>query len=389
METIEFKTTHPAPRSPQKALRQTEEGRGSMADLDAITRAAEAPERLSSTTIIRDAIKDNLKGITQRKTLDQYESALEHFAHFLESSEQTTLYDAKGKHVTRFLSHLEKQGGASPDPERRDCSWCRERGYPDGRSGCGWSASRRKGALSAVRFLYHHFDLDDELPSIDPSHRIPSPRVSNRRQWSPSKEEVKKILETPTDARTRLIVHWLFYAPSRRETFVQAKWEDIDLSQGVWHLVGKNGKPDSFEIHPKLLREFKVYLQWIKGVAKKNARIDDALDFNESAFVLLTKNGRPLNRSSLTKILKSHGLKAGVGVRKTHVSPEYPDGKTSDLTPHAMRRAWARIALNDQEIPIDVVSEVLRHSDISTTRKHYAQTKPERARKALAEMSLT
>jgi site-specific recombinase XerD len=389
METIEYKSISPAHQGTQKAPRKSGEGQRALGNFDAIVRAVERPERLSSTTVIRDAIKDNLKGISKQKTLQQYEADLEHFAHFLESSEQTNLYDARSKHVTRFLSHLEKKGGSRPDPERKDCSWCRERGYPDGRQGCGWSDSRRKGALSAIRFLYHHFDLDDELPSVDPSHRIPSPRVSTRHQWSPNKEEVKKILQTPADARTRLIVHWLFYAPSRRETFVKAKWEDVDLEQGVWHVIGKNGKPDSFEIHPKLLREFRVYRQWIHKEAEKNARIKDALEFNESAFILLTSNGRPLNRSSLTKILKRHGLKAGVGVRKTHVSPEYPEGKTSDLTPHAMRRAWARIALNDQEIPIDVVSEVLRHSDISTTRKHYAQTKPERARRALAQMSLS
>lgn len=389
MEIIEFKTTRPARQTIQGASRRKGEGREALSNFEAIARAVESPERLSSTTLIRDAIKDNLKGITQLKTLQQYEAALEHFAHFLESSEQTNLYDAKAKHVTRFLSHLEKKGGSSPDPERKDCSWCRERGYPDGRGGCGWSASRRKGALSAIRFLYHHFDLDEDLPSVDPSHRIPSTRVSTRYQWSPSKQEVKKILETPADARTRLIVHWVFYAPSRRETFVKARWEDIDLEQGVWHVIGKNDKPDAFDIHPKLLREFRVYRQWLYKEAERNPRIKDALEFNETAYVLLTTNGKPVHRSSLTKILKRHGLKAGVGIRKTHVSDEYPDGRTSDLTPHSMRRAWARIALNDQEIPIDVVSEVLRHSDIGTTRKHYAQTKPERARRALSKMSLS
>jgi len=186
-----------------------------------------------------------------------------------------------------------------------------------------------------------------------------------------------------------LIIHWLFYAPSRRQTFVDARWEDLDLDGGVWHLVGKNGKVDAFELHPKLIREFRVYRAWIKRQAEANDRIKDALEFNETAFILLTANGSPLNRSSFTKIVKRHGVKAGVGIKKTNVSREYPNGRTSLLTPHAMRRAWARIALNDQNVPIDVVSEVLRHSDISTTRNHYAQTKPERAQKALVKMALT
>lgn len=389
METVALKETNPLAGAAVRAARRGCRGPETVGNFEAIVREVESPKRLSSTTIIRDAIKDNLKAITKAKTLDQYERDLEHFAHFLESSEQTTLYDAKNKHVSRFLSHLEKKGGAEPDPPRKDCSWCREKGYPDGRSGCGWSASRRKGALSAIRFLYHHFDLDDELPSIDPSHRVPSPRVSNRHQWAPSKDEVKKVLTTPADARTRLIVHWAFYAPSRRQTFVAARWEDIDLDTGVWHLVGKGGKPDTFELHPKLIREFRIYRAWIMRQAEKNPQIKDALEFNETAFILLTHKGKALHHSSFTKTVKRHGLKAGVGVKKIKESRENPDGRTSLLTPHAMRRAWARIALNDQEIPIDVVSEVLRHSDISTTRNHYAQTKPERARHALATMSVS
>jgi hypothetical protein len=51
-----------------------------------------------------------------------------------------------------------------------------------------------------------------------------------------------------------------------------------------------------------------------------------------------------------------------------------------------MRRVWATIALNDQEQSIDIASEVLKHRDISTTCKHSAPTRSERARAALVEM---
>lgn len=64
-------------------------------------------------------------------------------------------------------------------------------------------------------------------------------------------------------------------------------------------------------------------------------------------------------------------------------------GLISQVSPHAYRRAWATIALNEKEMPIDVVSEVLKHADIATTRRHYAPTKSERARAALIGMRLT
>jgi integrase len=46
---------------------------------------------------------------------------------------------------------------------------------------------------------------------------------------------------------------------------------------------------------------------------------------------------------------------------------------------------WATVALNDG-VGIDVVQEVLGHADISTTRRHYATTLPERAQAALVNM---
>ena len=48
-----------------------------------------------------------------------------------------------------------------------------------------------------------------------------------------------------------------------------------------------------------------------------------------------------------------------------------------------MRRAWASHALNIEQAGLDVVSTVLDHVDISTTRRHYAFTDDERAFKAL------
>jgi hypothetical protein len=56
-----------------------------------------------------------------------------------------------------------------------------------------------------------------------------------------------------------LLVHWLFYAPSRRETYAEARWPEIDLDAAEWEVVGKNGKVDIFPLAPPLIRAFRVY----------------------------------------------------------------------------------------------------------------------------------
>lgn len=39
-------------------------------------------------------------------------------------------------------------------------------------------------------------------------------------------------------------------------------------------------------------------------------------------------------------------------------------------------------------MPLEVVQDVLQHKDPSTTRRHYAAPKPERARQALLDFNL-
>jgi integrase len=112
----------------------------------------------------------------------------------------------------------------------------------------------------------------------------------------------------------------------------------------------------------------------------------DALSDPERAYVLLTRTGNRMSPMNIYKTLRRHAVRAGVGVRAAPSHWDASGGKTSRVSPHSLRRAWATIALNEEELPIDVVSEVLKHKDIATTRRHYAPTKSDRATAALVGM---
>ncbi|HYP55979.1 MAG TPA: site-specific integrase [Solirubrobacterales bacterium] len=344
---------------------------------------------LSNEQLICEAVECNHAGV-KSSTLERYRDHLVHIAQYLASVHGSDFYRAKKKQVRLFMGHLEKQGGATPDPARLRCDWCKARGYPDGREGPGWSASYRKSYLSALRFLYHHFQADDELPDIDPTVLESSPKVTIRRGYTPNKEEVKRLLETDGPPRAVLLAHWLFYAPSRRKTYADARWPDIDLDAGEWEVVGKNDKVDIFPLAPPLLRAFRVYRRWQLAKAEHNPSMRNALSDPETAYVLMTRNGKKTSPSTVTKIATWHGIRAGVGLKKASPGVDAVGGMTSRVTPHCFRRAWATIALNDEKnpTPIDVVSEVLRHKDIATTRRHYAPTKSDRARSALVGMNV-
>jgi len=116
----------------------------------------------------------------------------------------------------------------------------------------------------------------------------------------------------------------------------------------------------------------------------------DALSDPDTAYVLMTSNGRKTSPTTVTKIATWHGIRAGVGLKKATPGIDAVNGMTSRVTPHCFRRAWATIALNDEKnpTPIDVVSEVLRHKEIATTRRHYAPTKSDRAQAAILQMKV-
>jgi integrase len=344
---------------------------------------------MSNEQLIAEAIGVNHRGIGKEATLERYRDHLAHFDHYLASAHGKTFYTAKSKHVRLFMMHLEKKGGSHPHDARLRCAWCKARGYPDGRSGDGWSASYRKSYLSAVKFLYHHFQAEEDLPNHNPAALETSPKVVHRLGYVLTREEVKRLLDAPGSPKARLIAHWIFYAPSRRKTFADARWLDLDMEKGAWEVIGKGDQVDVFALAPPLLRELRLYRRWQIAEAERNPAMRDALSDSETAYVLLTRNGKRMSPMSVYKTLRRHAVRAGVGLRSAPSHWDSAGGQTSRVTPHALRRTWATIALNDGETPIDVVSEVLKHRDITTTRRHYAPTKPARAQAALVNMRVT
>lgn len=342
---------------------------------------------LSNEQLIAEAIEINHANINE-KSRERYEDHLVHFSQYLASAHGKTFYTAQRKHVRLFMNHLEGEGGQKPHRSRIPCEWCRVRGYPDGRSGPGWSASYRKSYLSAIKFLYRFFQAEDTLPDHNPAVLEPSPKVVNKRGYSLSREEVRKLLDGEGTPKGRLLAYWMFFAPSRLQTFADARWTDIDLDAATWEVVGKGSKVDMFALAPPLVRELRAYRRWQLSEAQRNPAMRDALADPERAYVLLTRTGKKTHKNSVGKILKWHAIRNGVGVKQAEGAWDAPGGLTSLLSPHAMRRTWATLALNDEDEPqpIDVVQEVLNHSDISTTRRHYAFTKPDRARRALVSM---
>ena len=287
---------------------------------------------LSDEQLVAEAIEINHAGVGKDKTLERYQDHLVHFSQYLASVHGKTFYSCRSKHVRLFMGHLTRPGGPTPHQSRLGCEWCRARGYPNGRAGQGWSASYRKSYLSAIKFLYRHFLAEEDLPDHNPAALKTSPKIVLKRGYTPTREEVKKLLEAPGSPKARLIVHWTFYAPSRRATLADALWRDIDLDEGTWELLGKGDKADIFVLNAPLLRMFRIYRRWQLSEAEKNPAIRDALSDPETAFVLLTRTGKRTAPEPSTRCCggmpsaraSASTTRRDVGTRREASPPEFP-----------------------------------------------------------------
>lgn len=316
-------------------------------------------------------------------TRAEYRRLQEHFVAFMETH-GADLATAKKKHVEFFVAHL---GPASPIRDRlaRDCATCQAHGTRRH----GYSATYVKRHLAAIRALYDYL-VEEDVADYDPTARVARPRVQVTRQYTPTLDEVRALMAYSGTPLSRLAVRWAYYEPARRSEVVSPLWSDID-EYGRWHLTAKGGKDHSFKLHPEVLRALRAFREHQQRLARRHPAMARALADPESAYIFLTRRGKPVTGGQFVRILKRHAVRAGVAVvPATSNSWDAVDGMTSRLSPHALRRAWATHSLNDPDnpVPLDVVQMVLGHADISTTRKFYAHTDDGRGDDALCRRRL-
>lgn len=81
------------------------------------------------------------------------------------------------------------------------------------------------------------------------------------------------------------------------------------MEQGTWRVMGKGDKFDIFDLAPPLIRVLRLYRQWPLSETQRNEAIRDALADPETAYILLTRNGRKTAPQTISKIAKWHAVK--------------------------------------------------------------------------------
>lgn len=256
-----------------------------------------------------------LRGLSYR-TQDTYLMCCRQFvAHFMKSPEQLGAAETKA-----FILHLLSERQASP--------------------------SSVGVYVAAVRFLYRVV-----LRNPDAVEDLPRPKVPLRLPVVPSREDVRRILQTVRSLKYRTILMVAYGAGLRVSEICRLQAADIDSEQMLLHIRdGKGGKERLVPLSPRMLAALRRY--WVK-VRPPGAWLFPGRE-----------SETPITKDAVRKVLKCAVKELGL---------------TKHLSLHSLRHGFATHLLEDGE-DIRVVQTILGHSHIQTTA-HYARVTTRRLSK--------
>lgn len=150
-----------------------------------------------------------------------------------------------------------------------------------------------------------------------------------------SRSEVKNMINSADNIKSRLIVSLLYSSGLRVSELVNLKVDDIDFQQKIgWVRKGKGGKDRIFSISSDLASEIEAYL------SRKE----------EHSYVF--SKDKPLTTRNIQKIIK--GMRERANINKK-------------VTPHTLRHSFATHLL-ESGTDIRLIQSMLGHASLNTTQ---------------------
>lgn len=186
--------------------------------------------------------------------------------------------------------------------------------------------------LSAVKYAFQ------TVLKRDPTAGIKRPKKEKRIPAVLTKNEVKELLRTVKNKKSRLMLSLIYACGFRVSELVSLKVKDLNFEEGIGHVVQAKGKKDRiFNIPSGLKKSLKKY-------AKKQKE--------QGREYLFTGPKGKMSERNIQKILKKY-------VKKSEIK--------KDVHPHTLRHSFATHLL-ENGVDIRKIQELLGHADLSTTQ---------------------
>jgi integrase/recombinase XerD len=186
--------------------------------------------------------------------------------------------------------------------------------------------------LSAIRYAYSN------ILKKDISANIKRPKKEKRIPVVLSKDEVKLLLGSLVNKKSKLMISMLYACGFRVSELINLKVADLDFENKVGHIKQAKGKKDRIFNIPEFLSSD------LKEQVEKQKQ-------ENQEFLFTSKKGQLTSRN-LQKIVKTAIQLAGI---------------KKDIHPHTLRHSFATHLL-ENGVDIRKIQELLGHTDLSTTQ---------------------
>ncbi|HDH97028.1 MAG TPA: site-specific tyrosine recombinase XerD [Proteobacteria bacterium] len=259
----------------------------------------------------------------------------------LEKNFSQNTIDAYRRDLSRFVEFLEAKGVGSWSELNRELLT----GFAQQLAGQGLAASSRCRIISAVRSFLKYL-AQQEGWNDNPAEFLESPKAGRSLPRYLTQEQVAALLEQPDTSsplglRDRAIMELLYAAGLRVSELVSLELNQIDLDQNMVRIKGKGQKE-------RIVPFGEVSKMWI--LKYLNHARPKLAGRGHSAALFLSRNGKPLTRQMVWRMINAYAAKAGL----------------SNVHPHLIRHSFATHLL-EGGADLRSVQTMLGHASISTT----------------------
>lgn len=240
------------------------------------------------------------------------------------------------------------------------------------------SENAKSRKLAAIRSMYKYY-LKKQYIKTDPAALVDTPKIHDKNIIRLEANEVADLLDEVesgenltqrqkcfherTKVRDLAIVTTLVGTGIRVSECIGLNMDDIDFESFCFSIIRKGGKEAVIYFGDEVADALWEYMQYRKN--------HPPADENDKA-LFLSNRGKRIDVRTVQKLVKKY---AQVAV------------KTKKITPHKLRSTFGtNLYLETGDIYL--VADVLGHSDVNTTKKHYTATEIELKRKAARKINL-
>ena len=210
----------------------------------------------------------------------------------------------------------------------------------------GISFSTQAHLITVLKSFYKHLIAEDKM-DFNPMSNIASPKKWKTLPKYLTIDQVSQLLELPDlekplGQRDKAILELMYATGLRISETISLKNDNLYMEDNFLRVVGKGGKERVIPFGEKAREYLENYLTNARPLLLKH---------NLNDFIFLNRNGGPLSRQGLWKVVKGYARTLGV---------------YSTLTPHTLRHSFATHLL-EKGADLRSIQLMLGHSNISTT----------------------